>query len=73
MSTSFPLKYLILFFVKKYLDVRYFRFKHDLTELQRCFEEIEYRMFFLSSFFGSFGQLAVQAAQIWAVFGRQTW
>ncbi len=29
--------------------------------------------FFEVGFFGSFGQLAVQAAQIWAVFGRQTW
>jgi hypothetical protein len=28
-------------------------------------------MFFEVRFFGSFGQLAVQAAQIWAVFGRR--
>ncbi len=31
------------------------------------------KCFFEVCFFGSFGQLAVQAAQIWAVFGRQTW
>ncbi len=29
--------------------------------------------FFEVRFFGSFGQLAVQAAQIWAVFGRRPW
>jgi len=29
--------------------------------------------FFEVRFFGSFGQLAVLAAQIWAVFGRRTW
>jgi len=32
-------------------------------ELIICFFEVR--------FFGSFGQLAVQAAQIWAVFGRR--
>jgi len=30
-------------------------------------------MFFEFNFFGSFGQLAVQAAQMWAVFGRRPW
>jgi hypothetical protein len=34
---------------------------------------ITLHMFFEVHFFGSFGQLAVQAAHIWAVFGRQTW
>jgi len=32
-----------------------------------------YRNMEKSSFFGSFGQLAVQAAQNWDVFGRQPW
>jgi len=38
-----------------------------------CIAHKQYHMFFEVRFFGSFGQLAVQAAQIWAVFGRRPW